>query len=181
MDLGNMRLQEGIFLDRFVTEIGVKGVSKGVGTTFVSRYLDYFLNRKGKPKVFVSRPDRFRIIDDPEDLETVDIIVSVIDPLPSLLMEGAAAISDLMDFKGDVIWLINRDNQGVNRHALKKYLGFIPDYSQEEISRESICRAEYNCIELPEIAAMEGIEEIADCIVKKYTHETLDRNAYKHL
>ena len=104
--------------------------------------------------------------DDPDDLETPDIIVSVIDPLPSLLMESAANISKLMEFNGDVIWLINRDNPGVNRHVLKKYLGFIPDHSQEEIPREMICRAEYNCIELPEIVHLKGIEDLADHILK---------------
>lgn len=168
MDLGNMRLQEGIFLDRSAIEIGVKGISKGVGASFVSRYLDYCLNRKDRQKVFVSRPDRFRIIDDPEDIEVPDIIVSVIDPLPSLLIEGATGISELMRFNGDVVWLINRDNPGVNRHALKKYLGFIPDFSQDEIPRETIARAEYNCIELPEIVRLKGIEEVADHIAKAF-------------
>ena len=169
MDLGNMRLQEGVFLDRSVAEIGVKGISKGAGATFVSRYLDYCLNKKDKRKVFVSRPDRFRIIDDPDELESPDIIVSVIDPLPSLLMDGAVNISKLMEFNGDVIWLINRDNPGVNRHIFKKYLGFIPDYSQEEVPREIICRAEYNCIELPEIVRLKGIEDLADHIAKVFS------------
>ena len=152
-----------------VAEIGVKGISKGVGTTFVSRYLDYYLNEKDRRKIFVSRPDRFRIIDDPDDLETSDIIVSVIDPLPCLLMDGAENISKLMEFNGDVIWLINRDNPGVNRHVLKKYLGFIPDHSQEEVPREIICRAEYNCIELPEIVRLKGIEDLADHIAKIFS------------
>ena len=169
MDLGNMRLQEGIFLESSVAEIGVKGVSSGAGATFVSRYLDYCLNKRDKHKVFVSRPDRFRIIDDPDELESPDIIVSVIDPLPSLLMEGAVNISEMMEFNGDVIWLVNRDNSGVNRHILKKYLGFITDYSQEEIPREIICRAEYNCIELPEIVRLKGIEDLADHIAKKFS------------
>ncbi len=155
-------------MDRSVAEIGVKGISKGAGATFVSRYLDYCLNKRDKHKVFVSRPDRYRIIDDPDDLESPDIIVSVIDPLPSLLMEGAANISKLMEFNGDVIWLVNRDNTGVNRHVLKKYLGFIPDHSQEEIPREIICRAEYNCIELPEIVRLKGIEGLADHIAKAF-------------
>ena len=156
-------------MDRSVTEIGVKGVSKGAGATFVSRYLDYCLNKKDKRKVFVSRPDRFRIIDDPDDLESPDIIVSVIDPLPSLLIEGAVNISEMMEFNGDVLWLVNRDNPGVNRHILKKYLGFIPDYSQEEVPRDIICRAEYNCIELPEIVRLKGIEDLADHIAKVFS------------
>ena len=156
-------------MDRSVTEIGVKGVSKGAGATFVSRYLDYCLNKKDKRKVFVSRSDRFRIIDDPDNLESPDIIVSVIDPLPSLLIEGAVNISEMMEFNGDVLWLVNRDNPGVNRHILKKYLGFIPDYSQEEVPRDIICRAEYNCIELPEIVRLKGIEDLADHIAKVFS------------
>lgn len=169
MDLGNMRLQEGIFLDRSAVVIGVKGISKGAGATFVSNYLDYFLNRKDRQKVFVSRPDRFRVIDDPDDLSSSDLVVSVIDPLPSLLMEGAAAIREIMEYRGETVWVINRDNQGVNRRTLKKYLGFLPEYSQEEIPRETICRAEYNCVELPEIAELKGIEELAEYIAGSFS------------
>ena len=161
MDLGNMRLQEGIFLDKSVTVISVTGISEGAGATFISRYLDYYLNKKDRQKVFVSRPDRFRIIDGPPGDELPDITVAVIDPLPSLLMEGAQKISELMDRGSDVIWMLNRDNPGVNSRALKKYLGFIPEFIQQEIPRESICRAEYNCIELPETIKLEGVEKLA--------------------
>ena len=153
-------------MDKSVTEIGIIGISNGAGATFISRYLDYYLNKKDKPKVFVSRPDRFRIIDGPSEGDMPDIIVAVIDPLPSLLVEGAAKIIELMDSRAEVIWLLNRDNQGVNRRTLKKYLGFLPELSQQEIPRETICRAEYNCIELPEVTRLEGVEKLADDLRK---------------
>ena len=73
-----------------------------------------------------------------------------------------------MDCGSDVIWMLNRDNPGVNSRALKKYLGFIPEFIQQEIPRESICRAEYNCIELPETIKLEGVEKLA-AYLKKIT------------
>ena len=41
MDFENMRLQEGILLDKMKVNIGVKGVSHGAGATFVSGWLDH--------------------------------------------------------------------------------------------------------------------------------------------
>ena len=164
MDFGNMRLQEGIFLDRSVLKIGVKGISECVGATFVAHYLDRSLNDRGKLKVFVSRPDRYAVTDNSFEYDEQDVIVGVIDPLPSRLMEGAEVIEELLNSGTPVIWLLNRDNPGVNRRLMKKYLCFTPEFSQEEIPREMLCRAEYNCVELDELSGLEGIEKLAEHI-----------------
>ena len=164
MDVGNMRLQEGIFLERHAAEIGVIGIGKGAGATFVSYQLDDLLNGKDRQKVFVSRPDRFRITDEPEDPEDEDIVIAVIDPLPSKLMEGADTIGKLTELKAPVLWLVNRDNPGVNRRSMEKYLGFRPEFRQEEVPREMICRAEYNCIRLSNIYKTDGLEKLAEHI-----------------
>ena len=167
MDLRNMRLQEGILLEKTQLAVGITGISKGVGTTFVSHQLDYILNKKEARKLFVSSPDRYRITDEPDEFEFQDILVAVIDPLPSKMMEGADRIRELIEGPVPVVWLVNRDNAGVNRRSMQKYLCFSPQFSQEEVPREIICRAEYNCIELSEIYRLEGLEKLAGHIREK--------------
>ena len=162
MDLGNMRLQEGIFLDQSALKVGVKGISECAGATFGSHYLDRSLNERGRSRVFVSRPDKYVVSDNDFEYEDEDIIVGVIDPLPSRLMEGAEAIDELMNCSTPVVWLVNRDNPGVNRRAMQRYLCFEPEFSQAEVPREIICRAEYNCVELDELHKLEGIEKLAE-------------------
>ena len=162
MDLGNMRLQEGIFLDQTALKVGVKGISECAGATFVSHYLDRSLNERGRSRVFVSRPDKYAVSDNDFEYEDEDIIVGVIDPLPSRLMEGAEAIEELTNCRTPVVWLVNRDNPGVNRRAMQRYLCFEPEFSQAEVPREIICRAEYNCVELDELHKLEGIEKLAE-------------------
>lgn len=149
-------------MDRSALRIGVKGITGGSGATFVSRYLDRNLNERGKSKVFVSRPDKYVVSDTDFEYENEDIIVGVIDPLPSCLIEGAEVIEKLMNCSTPVIWLVNRDNPGVNRRTMQRYLCFEPEFSQAEVPREIICRAEYNCIELDELYKLEGIEKLAE-------------------
>ncbi len=166
MDFENMRLQEGILLDKMKVYIGVKGVARGVGTSFVARWLDYYLNDRERHHIFVSKPDKYIVADSPENCSDMDIIVAVIDPLPSLLMEGADSIGELVDKKQPVIWMLNRNCRGVNRREMKNYLGFIPEFSQEDVPREFIARAEYNSESLPDVCKLSGIEELADHIKK---------------
>lgn len=162
MDLGNMRLQEGIFLDKTALKIGVKGISAKAGASFVSYNLDRILNERGRSRVFVSRPDKYIVTDSCFEYEDEDVIVGVIDPLPSLLMDGADMIEELLSLKTPVVWIVNRDNPGVNRTMMRKYLCFTPEFSQAEVPREIIVRAEYNCLELNELIKLEGIEKLAD-------------------
>ena len=164
MDSENMRFQEGILLDKMKVHIGIKGASGGVGTSFVARWLDYFLNDRERHHIFVSRPDRYIVEDSPSNCSDMDIIVGVIDPLPSLLMDGADGIGDLMDKRQPVIWMLNRNCIGVNRRELKRYLGFIPEFCQEDVPREYIVRAEYNGENLPDVYKLGGIEELAEYI-----------------
>ena len=106
MDLGNVRLQEGILLDKSAFRIGVKGISNGAGASFASHYLDRALNERGRTRVFVSRPDKYIVFDSLFENEDVDIIVGIIDPLPSRLIEGAEMIEELLDQRTPVVWMI---------------------------------------------------------------------------
>ena len=49
---------------------------------------------------------------------------------------------------------------------MQRYLCFSPEFSQTEIPREMICRAEYNCVELDELLKLEGIEKLAEYLKK---------------
>ena len=153
-------------MDKFRILIGVTGIGESPGASFVSRELDYCLNKKDKPRVFVSRPDKYLVLDEPENLDDTDCVVAVIDPLPSSLVSGAQQIYDLEESNLPVVWLLNRDNPGVNHRELVRFLGFRPDFSQDEVPRELIARAEYNGMELTELVKMEGIEKLSEHIMK---------------
>ena len=164
MDFENMRLQEGILLDRMKVHIGVMGVCHGAGATFVSEWLDHYLNDEGRHRFFVSSPERYAVHDSPGNTDDMDLIIGVIDPMPSLLMRGADAIGELLDGNNTVLWILNRDNPGVNHRELLRYLSFRPEFVQSEIPREIMARAEYNGERLPGIRELEGIRKLAERI-----------------
>ena len=76
-------------MDKMKIRIGVTSISKGAGATFVSGAVDHMLNRRDAPRLFVSRPDKYIIVDDPKQPEDMDLLICVLDPLPSRLKEGA--------------------------------------------------------------------------------------------
>ncbi|MBR6473216.1 MAG: hypothetical protein IKS99_05795 [Firmicutes bacterium] len=152
-------------MDRFKVRIGVIGISSGAGESFVAGGLNYYLNEKDAPKVFVSKPEKYEIIDGPSDLTDLDVIVGVIDPLPSRMEEGAPRFAVLSQ-RDNVIWLVNKDNPGVNHRELRGFLELEPSFSQEALPYEKICRAGYNCEKVPEMYELTGIEKLADHIRK---------------
>ena len=163
-----MRLQEGVFLDKMKIRVGVTPVTRGAGATFVSEAIDHLLNERDSVKFFVSRPDKYMVIDDPKSPDDEDVLVCVLDPLPSRLKEGAPRYTSLRNVNVPKIWLINRDNPGVDHRELEKFLELRPDLSQEALPYESICRAEYNCEKPEDSLKLKGIEELADFIKREY-------------
>ena len=163
-----MRFQEGILLDKMKVRIGVTSVSKGAGATFVSQAIDHLLNHIDTPRLFVSRPDKYIVTDSPERPEDVDLLICVLDPLPSKLKEGAPRFAALKNMNVPQLWLINRDNPGVNHRQLERFLEIRPDFSQEALPYESICRAEYNCEKSGEVLKLSGIEKLAEYIRREY-------------
>lgn len=163
MGFENERFQEGIFLDKSKIIIGVVGISHGAGESFVSRGLNYYLNIKDAPKVFLSRPEKYEIIDGPNQVNDLDLVIGVIDPLPSRMIEGAPKFACLNNCD-NIIWLINKDNPGVNHRELRKFFELDKEFTQEVLPYEKICRAEYNCEKVEEIYPLKGIEELAEYI-----------------
>ena len=164
MERDNMRLQEGIILDKIKIRIGVTSVSKGAGATFIASALDNILNMRDTPRLFVSRPDKYAVVDSPEREDDADLLVCVIDPLPSKLKEGAARFTLLRALNVPKVWIINRDNPGVNHRELERFLELRPEFRQEDLPYEQICRAEYNCEKPEGSLELKGIEELADYI-----------------
>ena len=154
-------------MDKMKVKIGVIGVSPGAGATFVSRNLDWYLNKKDAMEFFVERPEKYLVEDSPLSLADEDFIVAVLDPLPSSLVEGSEIIESLLEEEDRVLWLVNQDNDGVRHREMYRFLGFRPEFSQEAVPREFFARAEYSMEELCEIYPLSGIEDLAERIRKE--------------
>ena len=163
-----MNYQEGFLLDRITVRVGVAGIGQGSAAHMVAQALDHFLNKRGRVRVFRKEKDRYVVTEEPQDPEDQDVMVGVIDPLPSSLEKSKDRILELKSLNTQVVWLLNRKNAGVDLPGLYRFLGFHPDHIQEEVPYETICRAEYGMYELCEMTVLEGIKELADRIEKDY-------------
>ena len=164
----NKRLQEGILLDKMKIRVGVTGLTRGAGATFTSESLEYYLNIRGKERFFVSRPDKYMVVDDPACPADMDLMVMVIDPIPSALKKGSARYAVLKELDVPKLWLVNRDNEGVDHREMERFLELKPDFFQQDVPYDVMCRAEYSLRIPQEIYRFEGLEALADRILKEY-------------
>lgn len=72
-------------------------------------------------------PGSYIIADSPplDSLHRYDLVIAVIDPLPSAVYAGAQRYESLRDMEESglpVMWVINKDNESVNHSALKRFL-----------------------------------------------------------
>ena len=155
-------------MDRITVRVGVCGTGQGSRVQMVACALDYYLNKRSRVRVFRKENDRYIVTQEPKDREEQDVIVGVIDPLPSSLESGAAGILELKESAVPVIWLLNRKNPGIDMPRLHRFLGFHPDHVQEDVPYEVLCRAEYGMYELAEAADLQGISETAEHIEREY-------------
>jgi CO dehydrogenase nickel-insertion accessory protein CooC1 len=84
-----------------------------------------------------------------EFLMDVDALLVVIDPIPSSLIAGYEMISycKVLERNGrKVFWIINKDNKGVNKKELNKFIKLKELYYIPLINTEEIYSAEYNCM-----------------------------------
>lgn len=162
-------------MDRITVRVGVTGTGSGSRTALVTHALDYYLNKRSRVRVFRRESDRYMVTEEPEDREDQDVMVAVIDPLPSSLEKGADRILELRSCRTPVIWLLDRINPGVDMAALHRFLGFHPDHVQEDVPYETICRAEYGMYEICDMADLGGIRETAEQIEKEYGSQDFRR------
>lgn len=77
----------------------------------------------------------------------MDLIIAVVDPLPSKMIRGAGRFRRLKKMEingGNLIWLVNRANAGINRKEVKKYLRSDSVFWLENFPAEKIYKAEYS-------------------------------------
>jgi hypothetical protein len=87
---------------------------------------------------------------EPEDelLMSMDQIIVLIDPLPSKMLEGYQVLCNLKFLeteRGDMIYVINKMNRGVNRRQLLHFLKIKKPVFLPLVNPECIYTAEYNC------------------------------------
>jgi len=83
-----------------------------------------------------------------ELLKDMDILIVVIDPIPSSLIAGYETLSycKVLEQKGKkIFWIINKDNKGVNKRELYKFIKLKELYYIPFINTEELYSAEYNC------------------------------------
>lgn len=81
-------------------------------------------------------------------LGEMDHIIMVIDPLPSKLIGGferLAAVKEVESKFGNVIYVLNKNNDGVNEHELNRYLKVRGIIKVPLIAAKPLYQAEYNC------------------------------------
>ncbi len=85
---------------------------------------------------------------DEEVLMEMDIVIFVIDPLPSRLIAGYEKLCQIKKvrlFEKKIIFVLNKENAGINKSELLSCLRFKPDLSLPLLPSEAIYEAEYNC------------------------------------
>lgn len=110
-----------------------------------------------------------------ELFEDMDTMVLVLDPMPSKLL-GAEALFDRlrnMKFRGhDVIFVVNKENDGINRKELRDFLGCAADFTIPMLDAAEFYRAEYNC-EIP--VARKAIRERTEAMFLELLSRVLTR------
>ena len=87
-------------------------------------------------------------VHDYELLQSMDQIIAVIDPLPSKMLRGYDSLYRIKTFesdRGNIIYVINKLNHGVNRRQMLDFLKIKKPVLLPHINTETIYTAEYNC------------------------------------
>ena len=115
-----------------------------------------------------STAGRFIIADDPESLEEPDLIVAVIDPLPSRIEAGLATYEELRKQQVPVIWIANKVNPQAGIREVERFLKMKFDYRVDMLAPEIFYKAEFACTQQYFIKKSQAIEMAA--------HDILERN-----
>ena len=94
-------------------------------------------------------PGRYIIADSPplETLQQYDLVIAVIDPIPSAVYAGSSVYETLRDMETcglPVLWVFIKDNPGVNHQSLKHFLQLREYFAVPAVSVETFCRAQYS-------------------------------------
>lgn len=176
-------IEEGILQVKSRLAIGVCGIGKGAGATFTAfnlagilsdRYegeVSYVSDRKSMPEIMGKLKNRKRffrrlmLVDSPQEPKKMDMIICVIDPLPSVIKENVEEYRAMRTMEKEgmkVIWLLNKDNTGVDRRELERFLKLQFTYVQDMISPDVIYANEYASGVLFRHIRLTGLEILAD-------------------
>ena len=118
-------------------------------------------------------PARYIIYDSPEDYKNCDLIICVIDSLPSKVLASTKKVKHLKQyFENKTIWVLNR-NVISNIRSVEKYLGIKFDFLIPMEEQKSFYKAEHFGKALQKSNFMDDdvwktIESIAKYIVSLY-------------
>jgi len=84
-----------------------------------------------------------------ELLPDMDVLIVVIDPMPSSLLAGfqMLAYCKSLEEKGHrIFWIVNKDNGGINKRELHQFLKLKELHYIPLIKGDELYSAEYNCL-----------------------------------
>lgn len=125
--------------------IAVIGVGTRPGKTFVKDGLWHFLKNKNR---FITREEKYEIVESPEHPEDFDIIVGVIDPYPDTVKEGLDVYAKFNEPAWDTLWIVNKLNPGVNLRELEWFLKRKFSFTQEYIDPAMVYSSAYLKVDL---------------------------------
>lgn len=100
-----------------------------------------------REKILINQmPAKTLVIDSEKYLEEADMILALIDPLPSKILQNIEKIKALkkMEYEGyNVVWIVNKMNKGVNLSHIKKSLKLGAVYTMDFLDAAEIYSNEY--------------------------------------
>ena len=107
-------------------------------------------------------PGRYMIVDNPrpESLLEADLVICVVDPLPSRIRSGLQQLealrenkirfgkrfSPLLNLPSPILWVLNKDNPQISHRELERSLNIKFDFAVPLLSPEIFYKAEYSSV-----------------------------------
>ncbi len=111
---------------------------------------------------------KYIIVDNPFNAEDMDLLIGVVDPLPARILSGIDIYDKLKQFDiPKTIWLLNKNNNHVNRRDVENFLKVKFDLEMELIPETILYKAQYNCTQPFFLLNMSGIERLAKRVVSE--------------
>lgn len=117
-------------------------------------------------------PGRYMIVDNPrpESLWEADVVICVVDPLPSRIRSGLQQLealrdnqirfgkrfSPLLNLPSPVLWVLNKDNPQIGHRELEGSLNIKFDFAVPLLSPEIFYKAEYSSVPIFQILEVAG-------------------------
>lgn len=117
-------------------------------------------------------PGRYMIVDNPrpESLLEADLVICVVDPLPSRIRSGLQQLealrdnqirfgkrfSPLLNLPSPVLWVLNKDNPQIGHRELERSLNIKFDFAVPLLSPEIFYKAEYSSVPIFQILEVAG-------------------------